>query len=1695
MFKTTNIFDLHSDILSDYKQFVSSFININDVQIKTVVEKEIQAGKFWPEPLIQFNPSFEILGPAADFCGNGKLLHPDIAHIFQGYNLFKHQVEAISLGIQTRDFVVTSGTGSGKSLAYLGTIFDYLLKCQKDKGIKAVIVYPMNALINSQSDALKAYSTIFEVSTGRKFPITFAQYTGQEDEAERLRVREQLPDIILTNYMMLELLLTRPQETSIRESIYESLRFLVFDELHTYRGRQGADVAMLIRRIKAQVTNKVVCIGTSATMVSGGTIKEQTESIAEVASKIFGTTFTGEQIVMESLVRCFPTEKPLPLKEDLKTALTQKISPSDTEDKLKKYPLSIWLENRIAIENKEGILVRRPPMAFGDIIRLLSEDSGVEESLCEKQMLSFLLWLSSVNAAKDNQKYSYLPFRLHQFISQTGTVYLSLGYRDDNLISLDPAPSKGEDRIPLFPVVFSRLSGHPFLCVTKDEDKMLLKPREFQDATEEQESVDDGYIIMGEEIWNPEEDIAMLPDAWGRIDKKGNFKPAKEYEIRLPRRVCFDNKGNFSLKPQHDYSGWFMPAPLLFDPTAGAFFSGKTSEGTKLTRLGSEGRSTSTTVLTFAILKHLARYGFEEAEQKLLSFTDNRQDAALQAGHFNDYIRVIRLRAATCRAVQQYGELEHSRLDQAIYTVLNLKQEDYARNVSDFPAVIRDNETALKYYLMYRALYDLRHAWRVILPNLEQCALLKIGYKNVEENCAESAPWKSLPFIYSLPKEERADIIYQILDYFRKGYALYSAEYLTQRAIEEKSKIIRESLKEPWTLENRDDIREPYYMRLETLPPSRNRIYTQSIGPRSPLGRYLKDIARIKDQRMGDGEYVDFMKALLSLLENAGWLKSTPWPLAKGSETRLYQLKIDQILWQKGDEKTIVPDKVRTRIYKEINISPNKFFQDMYLTDFGHMKQLIGMEHTGQLNTETRQEREEKFKKGECSALFCSPTMELGIDIRTLNVVHMRNVPPNPANYAQRSGRAGRSGQAALVFVNCSNYSPHDRHYFRFKQSMVSGAVAPPKFDLSNKELWESHLHSLIIAKSGLSGLNQSIADVIDKSNADKLVLKSDVLEKLHLAIKEKKGEIKAVFSQLIEDMRRSVGAIPAWLTQEWIDIVLTEASDKFDKAFDRWRKLYRLAMTQLIEAQNIIRDGRYKEGSPELMDARRRERQAERQLFLLRNEQTKGKSISISEFYPYRYLAAEGFLPGYNFTRLPIRTFIPIGDSGEYISRSRFIALREFGPRNRIYHNGTRYRVDQILIQEADKSLDKAKICKNSGYILMGNEYNYEVCPFTAVSLSDAGSREIFTDLLEMGETKCSEEIRITCEEEERLRQGYDVRTFFSVPGGSNTIQTALVKNDTEAFLNVRFIPTAKLVQINKKWRISREDGFLMGMQSGRWKSKPTEESKEENRTVKLFTWDTADSLYIEPIKALALEPEGVITLQYAIKRAIENVFQVESSEIGAVLMGDEKQPNIMLYEASEGSLGVLSQFIEDADIFRQIIEEAIKICRYDDKSYTDRASYDDLLSYYNQPYHDRINRFAIKDALEKLLVCNVEIIGSGSNGSYDEHYQSLKRLCDPNSSTEHKFLDFLYERGLKLPDSAQKRVEGIFVQPDFFYEPHVWVFCDGTPHDNPDVKANDKAVRDAIRNRGNQVIVYYYKDDLDVLVKRRSDIFKKVK
>ena len=121
--------------------------------------------------------------------------------------------------------------------------------------------------------------------------VTYARYTGQESQEERDRVLNRRPDILLTNYVMLEYLLTRPVERQRLIGAAQGLRFLVLDELHTYRGRQGADVALLVRRLRDACNSPALqCVGTSATMATSETFAQTQEIVAEVATRLFGTS-------------------------------------------------------------------------------------------------------------------------------------------------------------------------------------------------------------------------------------------------------------------------------------------------------------------------------------------------------------------------------------------------------------------------------------------------------------------------------------------------------------------------------------------------------------------------------------------------------------------------------------------------------------------------------------------------------------------------------------------------------------------------------------------------------------------------------------------------------------------------------------------------------------------------------------------------------------------------------------------------------------------------------------------------------------------------------------------------------------------------------------------------------------------------------------------------------------------------------------------------------------------------------------------------------------------------------------------------------------------------------------------------------------------------------------------------------------
>ena len=1725
-----NIFDLHKDILTDYKSYIDSFINIADDRILNIVKKDFDTGNLYPEPLVQFNPSFESGGKVEDLVNDGVLVKQfnDIFYDSEdkSWSIYKHQAEAIKKGNEGKGFVVTSGTGSGKSLTYISTIFNYLFKNQNSPGIKAIIVYPLNALINSQEAALKGFEENFIKRTGNNLPFTYAKYTGQEKQEDREKVISNPPDILLTNYMMLELLMVRKADEELRKSFLDNIQFLVYDELHVYKGRQGADVSLLNRRIKSAAYNKnIICIGTSATMATG-TLDEQRIEVGKVAARFFDTQFTAENVIVESLT--YSTIDSLPDKAQLGACINEIIQ-DKSKDAILKNPLAIWLERAIAIKTEGENKRRNEPKSLKIISKELSSITGIDEVICETKIIEILIWAEDLNikSANEKRKDTVLPFKLHQFISQTGYVYLTLENPSKRHITLDPSPfvklSEDSEELPVYQTVFSRISGEEFICVRKDLDENNYSKFVFRDFNENQnpkndddlkvnnkkvkqrieDDYKDGYLIFDKEFLLDINDyIDLLPTSW--LTNSGDIEANKL--LRLPSEVYVNKNGSFSNTPNGGEKAWFIPAPLIYDPTCGLIYlETKSSEKTKLISLGNEGRSTSTTLITLQTLLALYKNGKAIKEQKLMSFTDNRQDASLQAGHFNDFIQVVHLRSAIEKVLRDSSvPLKISDLIFKVQDALKLLESEYALNPAPNPnRPNEDNLAALRNYITYRIIQDLKRGWRYILPNLEQTALLDISYKNLDANINDASLWNEIELVNEMAVDKRKDFILQILNYFRNMYAIDFEMLRYENRLKTESELNQQLNKEKlWSLDKSEKIDAPNFLSVQGADKATREIFIQSIGPSSRLARYIKhEFRQAGKTPPSTDEYNAFLTKVLDALTEVHYLKKATINAEKG-EKEAYQLILTSVLWGNGDKVNVTADKTTYISLKNtVKLKPHKYFQYLYQEDFTQLpKSYIAAEHTGQIKNEDKIDREDKFNEAiHLSALYCSPTMELGIDISSLNIVHMRNVPPSPANYAQRSGRAGRSGQSALVFTYASKLSPHDKHYFSEPVKMVAGVVQAPRIDLTNEELIRSHINATVLSFLNAEEFKPSLIELIDIAGGTYL-LKSNLKAKYQDIIDSRFIEIKQLVSQVVANI--DFTGIK-WFNDTWLETQIRNVPNKLEHALLRWKKMYLDAIRQMNEAHQtqispIIKDNEIKKLAG-ISYARAKDRKS-----LLENQSDKNRNSSLSEFYTFRYLASEGFLPGYNFTRLPIRVFLGGKDRNESISRPRFIGLKEFGPNNLIYHNGGKYKVNRITPNDVSLDLIEIKISKETNYAYLGKDEGKgkNQDPITGNQFT-ASNTDLFQNLLELEEAQSENSERISCMEEVRTSEGYDTEMYLnSTDGLLDATKIKLTINGDE-IMKLFYAPAAKLILLNKKWRRAKDEGFDIGTKSGFFKSKKQvmkQSTEDPIQNVMLFTYDTSDVLYIQPIKSLGLSNDGVVTMQYALEKAIEQHYNIEPVEIAAKLMGSDENKNIMLYESSEGSIGVLKDIARNPAVLRTLFLKAYEICGYDYDLKTDKhpsrpkASYDDLLSYYNQMDHMQINRHEIIAALELLIISNPD---NTVGGTYEDKYVELSKGLHHKSPGEKELLDYLYNNGYRLPDFTNHNMEQFYVQPDFVYDnDRALIFVDGGVHKKSVVKADDDKKRKAIELAGFDVLVWdYTSEQVDAFVSRRQDIFRKVR
>ena len=1699
-----DIFGIHQDVVDDYRRYVKSFLTIADDRLRAEVEdKLLKQGGVCPDALVQLNPGFERGRSVVELVADG-LLHPLCAEIFRdplghSIGLYRHQEEAILRACQGLPFVVTSGTGSGKSLTYTIPIVDHVLKHgPADRRVRAILVYPMNALINSQLTAIGK----FLERGGHGHGLVVARYTGQESSSDKQQLQKHPPHILLTNLMMLEYVLTRPGEGVFVDQGQADLRFVVLDELHTYRGRQGADVALLIRRLRERSGNPdLQCIGTSATMATGGTRQERRSAVGLFASQLFGMEMGAESVVEESL-RALIADDVATDADAVAQALSRDVATS--WDAFRRSPLAKWVEDTFGLSREaDGHLRRATPISLAEGAKRLAALTGADESACTARLRETLLDGSKLASAEAGEPFA---FKLHQFVSQGGAAYATLEHPDHRHITLDGqywAPGEG-GRL-MFPLVFCRVCGQEFYVSRLSGEAEQLMPDEFETSADgDGRSSEDsrGYLMVDPKgDWQP--DRASLPDHW--FDAKGRL--ARNYRGSEPHVLYSTPSGAVVASGTEDaLRCCFVPRPFMLCPSCGEAYTLRDSEFRKLARLSSEGRSTATTLLSVAAVSAMDASGVDRQACKVLSFTDNVQDASLQAGHFNDFVQVALVRSALCRALQEQPLLRFDTIASAVVAHLGLGLPEYANNTALEPGSPQAKRAveAFKDLVEYRIYEDLRRGWRLVQPNLEQCGLLRIDYEGLRELASSEAIWESCAEMPSLAVEQREHVLRVVLDELRRQLAI-DAPCLVPDRQEMLQRNTSAYLGERWAIDVGENLRSAASF---IMPGERARGAEHSLSDRSALGRYLgRYIGSLQGPRLrGDG-YVAFIGGVVEGLRRFGLV-------SYDEDAQSIQVHQGALSWCLGDGIPAVDDLRRYRAqsdtYRQVETRPNDFFREFYPKALDALRRMEGAEHTGKTSTERRIKREDMFRDGDLTALFCTPTMELGIDIADLNAVHMRNLPPTPANYAQRSGRAGRAGQAALVLAYCSSGSGHDQYYFQRREQMVAGAVVPPMIDLANEDLIRSHIHAVWLAHTDVSLGGKIPDDILDMAQQPACPLRAEISQQVNLSepgFRECLDHCRAV----IEGCGAAVLDAP-WYDDAWLENTLRAAPASFEVAFDRWRQLYVAARAQIVRAREL-EDARYTGGQatgpgedPEAL-----QREARRQLDLLFcRDEIRGER----DFYPYRYLATEGFLPGYNYPYLPVRAFVGRFGDGEFLSRARAVALSEYGPFNRIYHEGSQYQVERVQLspEEPEKRFLRAKVCNSCGYVHCEADLDCDICLCCATPLTGETALRLET-LLEMPTVIARQSERITCDEEERLRRGYEIATYYQFALGADgrpqrQDAAALAPDDAE-LAGMTYAPAATLWSVNHKWRASDEEGFRLDLTRGRWLRRGDDDAPPGSNIrhyVRLFVRNTSNAVLVHPDIGdpddEATTNSFVYTLQYALVAGVAARYQVESSELGSEVIGEGLGRRILIWEAAEGGLGVLRRLVDEPDALSGVASLALEIMHFDPDTGEDmrppedevhgcaRACYDCLLSYYNQRHHRLLDRHLVRDLLLSLKGGRVRVEIAGR--SYDEQCQWLMSETDSRSALERQFIDHLYRTRRSLPSHAQMHVPEAECTPDFAYEGlHVCVFCDGSVHDQPQQQGRDEAARRRLRELGYRVITIRYDRGLEEQIAEHPDVF----
>ena len=1753
-----NPFAVLSSIQQAYLTYVHTFQKFNNPAIQDWVAERVEQGTLlWRDPYIQLSRPFQ-KGDSLDQLVAEGLLHPDTPKCFTAeagnrdappIRPYRHQSDAIrailgnsplpdageGLGVRAgRNTIIATGTGSGKSFCFGIPIVSECLRLRDQgvQGIKAVIVYPMNALANSQYDdfarRLRGSGLKLALYTGDTFTNpqlaleAFREVTGRDQPYDseiisRQEIRQTPPDILMTNYVMLELLLTRFEDRILFPPHHAGvLRFLVLDEVHTYTGQRGADVACLVRRLKQHTgtTGVLRCIATSATVQSGEG-EEAAVLIADFASRLFGEPFSPDHVIGETYVPSRGTgdtdlaptiritdeqiarfdgslETAVPLAEAL-------LGRELTADERTRAGLGRALSRQTTLYFLEETL-SQGAMSLLDVADAYIESyrPGADRADVLRELTAALLLGTVPMVPADEGESGSTPWKprlvpkLHAFFSQGRAITACLTPEGPHLNDRgeltcpECATHYNRERLT-FPLHFCRACGQEYYGVALQDDGSLV-PRDL-DATDYEGQP--AYIYPAP--YDPQ--AVPYPDNW--LTDAGNVK--SRYARAIPQTKTYCPACN-RLDPDCGHDEILTIAviyePFLLCAHCGVAYDRRPREFNKLFTFGTVGRSTATDVLISNTLAALP-----PGQRKVIAFSDNRQDTALQAAHMNSLQKRLQFRRAVYHALRDAPHPQPvNDMGLRIYKTLEAAAAlpSFRQEVGRFRRG-RGEEREYQRYLAFALLLDLERTHRRLHQNLEDVGLLVVTYDGLDALAQANDVWANVPVLGELDPDVRYDYLYGFLDIMRKRLALDHPDLLHFRDFQVG---VLDKLNPEALFEEIDYLRPIGFSDQAEANARTARVY-RFVHPSTSIVAWTRRALRVDYQTAS--KLIPQVVATLADPDVAFLVRRhIKWA------GELFMLPHDLPLLSAADASRhqVCPRCGTVHHFRTLRVCTGAACHELWEVDLGdnyfrreytrppdEVVPVLAEEHSGQVGGQERRHIEERFRDPEdaLNVIVCTPTMELGIDIGTLSSVYMRNVPPSPSNYAQRAGRAGRKGQASLITVFCgvgSFRGPHDQYFYRYPPKIIAGAISPPRFLLDNHLLIQTHIHALILETLAHRGggapavkLPGRPAHLFDL-DGEGYPMYPDFRRNLTDAVAVRADDIEAAVQTAFAAEMDTF----AWFDDRFIQDVVGNFVERLDQAFDYWRDEYQA----LVEEREEINRALGRKAGDRTLEQRR----------LVIEHKLEAMREGKGDFYTYRYLGGRGFLPNYAFPRRAVT--ISFYDREEQLSRDPVLALWEYAPGNFVYYRGARYEIVYGRPRTHGESLlafEDLLICPHCNAAYLGEATRRTACGVCGESL--IGVHPI-KRALEMPDMVARRRTSITADEEERMRRGYLVEAHYEMGADAQAYQ---VNAGGRPAFRMTYQHNGRVIVVNRGLRQAeaedRPPGFTYCRACNRWLvgGKAVEEHIGDDgkcprhATVEdilggiyLFTDSRNDVVTLDcPVPAEASDVLSFYTtLLHTFKQALVLSMNLDESEVGGFLakVPDEERAippapaaqvltargwRLVLYETAEGGIGAV-EALTDPHRLAAVVQSARELLHEGEEKGCEKACYECLCSFYNQRDHELLDRHLVLPFLRSLEDLSVEPAQMTTGPSLEE----LEAQCQ--SELERQVLLAIHERGLPLPDAAQVTLydgDEPIATADFLYTPKIVVFVDGSPHYQDYVAAADDTRRKRLKAKGYRVVV----------------------